>query len=104
MSARPTPPETVASLRDDLAQACCDVDAVFGPGYAEAHPGVVTLAMIGLSLERLRLDLANIREANAWRTSDKGMLAKAQELGITPRPGESFSDLRARIEARIVSK
>jgi hypothetical protein len=33
----------------------------------------------------------------AWRSSDEGVLSKARELGIEPRPGESYSGLTIRI-------
>lgn len=37
----------------------------------------------------------------AWWASDEGIHRKALELGIAPRPGESWPNLKARINAEI---
>lgn len=37
----------------------------------------------------------------AWWTSDQTIIAKGQELGINPRPGESMNEFKGRIQERI---
>lgn len=37
----------------------------------------------------------------AWWASDQGILAKAAQIGLTPRSGESWHDLKGRINQRL---
>lgn len=39
-----------------------------------------------------------------WFTSDKGIMQAASSLGISPTKGETYQDLRARVNARLEAK
>ncbi len=42
------------------------------------------------------------KDAPPWWTSNAGIEAKAQELGVRSRPGETHADLKARVQAAMV--
>lgn len=43
------------------------------------------------------IEMPKLEKAVAWWASDKGVLAKGQELGINPRPGEEMNQFKERV-------
>ena len=39
--------------------------------------------------------------ANDWMRDDNALMRKAAEIGINPRPGEQYQELRQRVAARM---
>jgi hypothetical protein len=69
------------------------LDKAPGPNYL--------VGIIGDLLNPKPAQSAQKRDDNAWKRSDKAIEAKASELGIYPRPGESHDALRERCESEL---
>ncbi len=74
------------------------------PGDAPISLEAHLLAAIWLSLERLTAAVQASGQVDDWEASEAATKAKAQEVGLTARPGENMPDFRARIRAALWSE
>lgn len=79
---------TPDGLRKVIAKARESTQDVLGPNY------------LNRVMDSMRTAKGNGKGA-AWSTDESACDAKARELGITPRPGESYQQLRNRIAAAL---
>lgn len=79
---------TPDGLRKVIAKARESTQDVLGPNY------------LNRVMDSMRTAKGN-GKGSAWATDDQACEAKARELGISPKPGESYQQLRARISAAV---
>lgn len=83
---------------DELRRA---YDAAVADRLATGDPNPVNAGFVRTFIEKNRRPARPQREDNAWRRSDKGVEAKASELGIHARAGETHDALRERCESEM---
>ena len=98
----PSDPRILEWVRDGMTPA--DLRKVIAKAR-ESNAGQLNPAYLNRTMESMALAKNNgDSQGRAWATDDNACDAKASELGITPRPGETYAQLRNRIAATITRR